>query len=244
MDGQAGPPALGDMLRQIHDDLGALPEGRLEVPVQVVPIQVVFGDRHEDSVPPPPRRPSTERHLLPGGQCQERVPLVAARLVRLGGHEEPHGCGNGLRGQGLSSGVVRTIFMCVAPVRRREPMVTVTFLSSVQGYQEGRVDEVVKRLRADHPEWKVDILSPEASKPVLANYKLQFGPAILVNERMEFVGVPRYRMLVERIAMVGAGRISPRTAQPPTPATSTSAGATKPAAPAKPPAAPETKPSP
>src|SRR2546430_1021985 len=143
MDGQAGPPALGDMLRQIHDDLGALPKGRLEVPVQVGPIQVVFGDR-----------------------------------------------------------------------------------------------------RADHPEWKVDILSPEASKPVLANYKLQFGPAILVNERMEFVGVPRYRMLVERIAMVGAGRISPRTAQPPTPATPTSAGAAKPAAPAKPPAAPETKPSP
>src|SRR5207249_847098 len=118
---------------------------------QVVPIQVVFGDRHEDGVPPPPRRPSTERHLLPGGQCQERVALVAARLVRLGGHEEPHGCGNGLRGQGLSSGVVRTIFMCVAPVRRREPMVTVTFLSSVQGYQEGRVEELVKRLRAGRP---------------------------------------------------------------------------------------------
>ena len=121
-------------------------------------------------------------------------------------------------------------------------MVTVTFLSSVQGYQEDRVEEIVKRLRADHPEWKVDILSPEASKPLLATYKLQFGPAILVNERMEFVGVPRYRMLVERIAMVAAGRISPRTAQPP-PATPTAAGAAKPAAPVKPPAAAETKPS-
>ena len=123
-------------------------------------------------------------------------------------------------------------------------MVTVTFLSSVQGYQEDRVEEIVKRLRGDHPEWNVDILSPEASKPVLANYKLQFGPAILVNERIEFVGVPRYRMLVERVAMVAAGRISPRTAQPPTPATPTAAGAAKPAAPAKPPAAAETKPSP
>src|SRR2546428_3242211 len=117
--------------------------------------------------------------------------------------------GNGLRGQGLSSGVFRTIFMCVAPVRRREPMLTVTFLSSLQGYQEGRVEEIVKRLRADHREWKVDVLSPEASKPLLATYKLQFGPAILVNERIEFVGVPRYRMLVERIGMVAAGRICP-----------------------------------
>ena len=126
-------------------------------------------------------------------------------------------------------------------------MVAVTFLSSVQGYQEGRVEEIVKRLQADHPEWKVDVLSPEASKPVLATYKLQFGPAILVNERMEFVGVPRYRMLVERIAMVAAGKISPRTAQPPTPATPATpaaGGVAKPAAPARPPTTPEQKPSP
>jgi hypothetical protein len=123
-------------------------------------------------------------------------------------------------------------------------MVAVTFLSSVQGYQEGRVEEIVKRLRSEHPEWKVDILSPDASKPVLANYKLEFGPAILVNERIEFVGVPRYRMLVERIAMVAAGKISPRTAQPPTPATPAAAGAAKPAAPARPPPTPEQKPAP
>jgi hypothetical protein len=123
-------------------------------------------------------------------------------------------------------------------------MVAVTFLSSVQGYQEGRVQEIVKRLRSEHPEWKVDILSPDASKPVLANYKLQFGPAILVNERIEFVGVPRYRMLVERLAMVAAGKISPRTAQPPTPATPAAAGVAKPAAPARPPPTPEQKPAP
>lgn len=123
-------------------------------------------------------------------------------------------------------------------------MVTVTFLSSLQGYQEGRVEEIVKRLRADHPEWKVDILSPEASKPLLAKYELQFGPAILVNDRIEFVGVPRYRMLVERIAMVAAGRISPRTAQPATPATPTAAGAAKPPAPTSPPPAAGSKASP
>ena len=119
-------------------------------------------------------------------------------------------------------------------------MVAVTFLSSVQGYQEARVEEVVKRLRADHPEWKVDMLSPEASKPLFAKYKLQFGPAILVDGRIEFVGIPRYRMLVERIGMVAAGKISPRTAQPP----ATAAPAPKPAAPATPTSSPERKPSP
>jgi hypothetical protein len=116
-------------------------------------------------------------------------------------------------------------------------MVAVTFLSSVQGYQEGRVEEIVKRLRADHPEWTVEILSPESSKPLFAKYKLQFGPAILVNNRIEFVGIPRYRMLVERIAMVAAGKISPRTAQPP----ATAAPAPKPAAATNPPPSPERK---
>src|SRR2546426_12269172 len=105
-----------------------------------------------------------------------------------------------MRAQGLSSGGSRTTFMCVAPVRRREAMVTVTFVSSVQGYQEGRVAEIVKHLRTDHPEWKADVLSPDASKPLLATYKLQFGPAILVNKRIDSVDIPPYRILAERMA--------------------------------------------
>src|SRR5256885_3153103 len=118
--------------------------------------------------------------------------------------------------------------MWTAPVRREERMVRVTFLSSLQAYQEARIEEVANRLRADHPEWTVDVLSPDASKPLLAKYKLQFGPAILVNDRIEFVGIPRYRMLVERIALVAAGKISPRTAAPP--AAPTPSPAPKPAA--------------
>ncbi len=110
-------------------------------------------------------------------------------------------------------------------------MVTVTFISSVQGYQEGRVDEIVKRLRGDHPEWKVDALPPDAGEPLLVKYKLRYGPAILVNDRVEFVGIPRYRMLVERIAMVAAGKISPRTAAPPAAPVPPPAAAPKPAAP-------------
>ena len=115
-------------------------------------------------------------------------------------------------------------------------MVTVTFLASLQEFQEARIREMADRLRSDHPEWKVEILSPAESQPVLAKQQLQFGPAILVNDRVEFVGIPRYRMLVERIAMVAAGRTSPRTAQPPpTPAAPSAA---KPAAPASPPTPP------
>jgi len=114
-------------------------------------------------------------------------------------------------------------------------MVTVTFLSSLQDFQETRIHEMADRLRADHPEWKVEFLSPADSGPVLAKSKLQFGPAILVDNRVEFVGIPRYRMLVERVAMVGAGKVSPRTAQPPpTPAAAPSAKPATPPSPAPP----------
>ncbi len=115
---------------------------------------------------------------------------------------------------------------------------TVTFLASVQEYQEGRIQEVAERLRADHPEWTVKVLPPEASGPLLAKYKLKFGPAILVDDRIEFVGIPRYRMLIERVAMVAAGRISPRTAAPP-PSAAPPTSSSKPAVPASPPPASE-----
>ena len=110
-------------------------------------------------------------------------------------------------------------------------MVTVTFLSSLQEYQEGRMQEMANRLRADHPEWKVEVLDRERSGGLLTKHKLQFGPAILIDGRIEFVGIPRYRMLVERVALVAAGKISPRTAQPPAAAPAAAApAAPKPAA--------------
>src|SRR2546429_4745594 len=45
---------------------------------------------------------------------------------------------------------LRAMFMCVAPVRRLEPLVAGTFLSSVPGVQEGSVEGVLKTLHADH----------------------------------------------------------------------------------------------
>src|SRR2546421_9131156 len=41
---------------------------------------------------------------------------------------------------------LRAMFMCVAPVRRREALCAVTLLSSGQGDPEGRVGGIVKRL--------------------------------------------------------------------------------------------------
>jgi hypothetical protein len=110
------------------------------------------------------------------------------------------------------------------PLGYRAAVVTVTFLASLQDFQEERMKDMADRLRTDHPDWTVEIRTPAESQALLEKHKLQFGPAILVNGRIEFVGIPRYRMLIERVAMVAAGRASPRTAQPP-PASGPAAGA-------------------
>ena len=221
------------MFGQVHDEVDPLVEGGSEIAVEVVTAQVELGNRDEDHVPQAPRCPTTERFIpRPRGEAEELLLLVDTGLVSLRGHEEPHAVREACRPHGLSPATSRTNFMCGAPVRAGDDMVAVTFLSSVQDFQEGRIQEVAERLRKDHADWKVEVVPPEGSKPLLAKYKLQFGPAILVNDRIEFVGIPRYRMLVERVSQVAVGRISPRTAQPPPAAAPTAAA--KPAAPPRP----------
>ncbi len=112
-------------------------------------------------------------------------------------------------------------------------MTEVLFLSSVQGYQTSREETIVDRLKVDRPDLTVRVLSPAESGPALAKYKLKFGPAVVIDNRLEFVGIPRYRMLLERI------EISKRRAAAPPPAPAPVAAPTPPkpapaAAPPKP----------
>ena len=111
-------------------------------------------------------------------------------------------------------------------------MMEVVFLSSVQGYQTDREREIADRLKAERTDLSVRVLTPEASAPLLTKYKLKFGPAILINNRLEFVGVPRYRMLLERIEISKRRAEAPPPAAAPAPAVASAAP--KPAAPARP----------
>jgi len=90
-------------------------------------------------------------------------------------------------------------------------VVEVTFLSSVQGYQDERVRSLATRLAAEKPEVRVSVIAAADSGTVLAKYKLKFGPAILLDGRVEFVGIPRFRMLVERIATSRTKEPAPRS---------------------------------
>ena len=107
-------------------------------------------------------------------------------------------------------------------------MTEIVFLSSLQGYQTAREQAIVERLKAERSDVTVRFLSPEESAAVLTKYKLKFGPAVVIDNRLEFIGVPRYRMLLERIEISKRRALAP----PPTPAPPQPAPAAAP--PAKP----------
>src|SRR5207247_7993488 len=87
------PPTFRDVLRQVDDEIHRLSKRVFEVAIEVVPVQVVLRNRDQSGVPPPPRCLPTERPVrLPRCEGEEGVALIAARLVRLRGHEDPHGC--------------------------------------------------------------------------------------------------------------------------------------------------------
>ena len=107
----------------------------------------------------------------------------------------------------------------------------VAFVDSVQGHQTGRLREMAGRLQKARPDVSVGVVEGDAAGDLLKRHKLNFGPAVLIDQRLEFVGVPRWRFLVERVAQVSAGLQNPRSASPPAaPATEKQ----PPGAPAKP----------
>ncbi len=105
-------------------------------------------------------------------------------------------------------------------------MTDVLFLASVQGYQARREQDVVDRLKADRPDLTIRVLSPGESGALLARFKLKFGPAVVIDNRLEFIGIPRYRMLVERVEI--AKRRASAPAPPSTPSAPAAPAAVKP----------------
>ena len=89
-------------------------------------------------------------------------------------------------------------------------MTEVVFLISNQGHQLARVRSISERLKQRLPE--VDVRLVEGPRDVLAKHKLNFGPAVLIDGLLEYVGVPRLSLLVDRVLQVREGRPNPRTA--------------------------------
>ncbi|HKZ62914.1 MAG TPA: hypothetical protein VJ400_00575 [Thermoplasmata archaeon] len=91
----------------------------------------------------------------------------------------------------------------------------VAFVDSVQGHQTGRLREMADRLRKARPDVSVGVVEGDAAGDLLKRHRLNFGPAVLIDQRLEFVGVPRWRFLLERVSQLSAGLQNPRSASPP-----------------------------
>ena len=116
----------------------------------------------------------------------------------------------------------------------RTAVTEVEFITSNQGHQGERIRRLAERLRERRPDVVVRVTEATPNPGVLQKYKLKYGPAIAINGRLEFVGVPRFTMLLDRLLQVHEGRPNPRTAAPPE--TAKPAVPTRPTGPARPPA--------
>lgn len=94
-------------------------------------------------------------------------------------------------------------------------MTEVTFVASIQGHQVARTREFAERLRRARPDLTVTNVEGDEAVALLAKHKLKFGPAVVIDGRLEYVGIPRWRHLQERLAQVLQGLVNPRTAVPP-----------------------------
>ena len=118
-------------------------------------------------------------------------------------------------------------------------MTEVVFLTSNQAQQAERVRSISERLKHRFPDLTVRIVDATAHPELLAKHKLRYGPGVIVDGQLEYVGVPRFSMLVDRVLQIREGRANPRTAgdkpgeKPPVPAAP--APAVRPATPTTPP---------
>jgi len=91
-------------------------------------------------------------------------------------------------------------------------MTEVVFLTSNQGQQAERVRSISDRLKARLPDLTVRTVDATAHPELLAKHKLKFGPAVIIDDQLEYVGVPRFSMLVDRVLQLRERRPNPRTA--------------------------------
>lgn len=71
------------------------------------------------------------------------------------------------------------------------------------------------RVRSHRDDVAVSVVEGEEARDLLGKHKLAFGPAVLIDGRLEYVGIPRWRHLQERLAQIARSLPNPRSAAPP-----------------------------
>ena len=91
-------------------------------------------------------------------------------------------------------------------------MVEVTFVPSLDDRQPERLFKVSKGLMEKRPDVKVIVLDSMENKTVLDKFHLKYGPCVLIDGKLAYVGIPRLRSLLDRLDVLASGTsITPGT---------------------------------
>jgi len=90
-------------------------------------------------------------------------------------------------------------------------MTDVTFVTSLQDRQAERVKVISAGLRERKPEIKVEVLEAEQHKDILTKFKLKYGPCVMIDGTLQFVGIPSLRQLIEKIDSLAKAAVTKPT---------------------------------
>ncbi len=81
-------------------------------------------------------------------------------------------------------------------------MVKVQILKSPYDYQSRRLDAFVAQLREEMPDLTVEVIDLSEHEDLMKAHNLLYGPAVLINDRLDFIGIPSMAWFRARLEKV------------------------------------------
>ncbi len=80
------------------------------------------------------------------------------------------------------------------------------YLKSPTGQQHERAVKVLGRVREKLPDLSYREVDPREDPDYAAKFNIKYAPGIIINGTIEFVGIPRERMVLDRIRQLQASK--------------------------------------
>ncbi|MFQ5908801.1 MAG: hypothetical protein ACE5JE_08275 [Thermoplasmata archaeon] len=78
------------------------------------------------------------------------------------------------------------------------------YLKSPTGQQHERAEVVLARVQEVLPDLEYREVDPRRDPDFAAQFPISHAPGLIVDGRIEYVGIPRERMLLDRLRQLGA----------------------------------------
>ncbi len=83
------------------------------------------------------------------------------------------------------------------------------YLRSPTGQQDERAKKVLDAIRSAMPELTIREVDPADDPAYAQRFKIKYAPGLIVDGRIEFVGIPREKMLLERLQLLAQASFRP-----------------------------------